>query len=117
VKGLISQARRLRDQGKTKQALDLYGQVLTQAPANAEAHAGRGWCYLELSQYAQAEAAFQTALESDSSSADGLLGLAETFRYEGRRADAVRFYERYLVEHPDGEDAVAAQNAIKSLKE
>jgi predicted Zn finger-like uncharacterized protein len=117
VKGSLSQARRLRDQGKTKQALDLYGQVLAQAPGNAEAHAGRGWCHLELSQYAQAEAAFQAALESDSSSADGLLGLAETFRYEGRRADAVRFYERYLVEHPDGEDAVAAQNAIKSLKE
>ena len=41
----------------------------------------------------------------------------ETYRYEGRRADAVKYYERYLAVSPDGEDAVAAQNAIKSLKE
>jgi tetratricopeptide (TPR) repeat protein len=117
ARSLISQAKRLRDRGKAQQALDLFGQAVELEPRSAEAQAGRGWCYLELSQYAPAEASFQAALDLDGKSADALLGLAETFRYEGRRAEAVRYYERYLQAHPDGEDAPAAQNAIRSLKE
>ena len=114
---LLSQARKLRDRGKASQALELYGKAVEQQPLNAEALAGRGWCYLDLSQYAPAEASFQAALEADPEGADALLGLAETLRYEGKRADAVKFYERYLAAHPDGEDAVAARNAIQQLKE
>jgi hypothetical protein len=45
------------------------------------------------------------------------MGLAETYRYAGRRAEAVKYYERYLATHPQGEDAVAARNAINALKE
>ena len=86
-------------------------------PENAEALAGRGWCYLDLSQYAPAEASFQGALEQDPYHAEALIGLAETFRYEGRRADAVKWYERYLASYPGGDDAVAARNAITQLKE
>jgi tetratricopeptide (TPR) repeat protein len=117
ARSLIAQAKRLRDRGKAQQALDLFGQVVELEPRNADAQAGRGWCYLELSQYAPAEASFQAALDLDGKSADALLGLAETFRYEGRRSEAIRYYERYLEAHPDGEDATAAQNAIRSLKE
>jgi predicted Zn finger-like uncharacterized protein len=117
AKALLAQARRLRDRGKSQQALDLYGQAVALEPKNADALAGRGWCYLDLSQYGPAEASFESSLELDPEGADALLGLAETYRYAGRRGDAVKFYERYLAAHPDGEDAVAAQNAIKSLKE
>jgi predicted Zn finger-like uncharacterized protein len=117
AKALIAQARRLRDRGRTEQALDLYGKAVALEPKNSEALAGRGWCYLDLSQYGPAEASFETSLEADPKGADALLGLAETYRYAGRRADAVTFYQRYLAAHPKGEDAVAAQNAIQSLKE
>jgi len=117
AKALVAQAKRALDKGNAKQALDLYGKAVALEPKNVNALAGRGWSYLELSQYAPAEASFQAALEEDGESPSALLGLAETYRYEGRRADAVTYYERYLAASPDGEDAVAAQNAIKSLKE
>jgi tetratricopeptide (TPR) repeat protein len=117
ARALVAQAKRALDKGNAKQALDLYGKAVAQEPKNLAALAGRGWCYLELSQYAPAEASFQSALEVDAETPSALLGLAETYRYEGRRADAVKYYERYLAVSPDGEDAVAAQNAIKSLKE
>jgi predicted Zn finger-like uncharacterized protein len=117
AKGFISQARRLRDRGRTQEALEIYGKAVALEPDNAAALAGRGWCYLDLSQYGPAEASFESSLEADPRGADALLGLAETYRYAGRRADAVKFYERYLAAHPKGEDAVAAQNAIQSLKE
>ncbi len=117
AKSLVAEARKLRERGKTSQALDLYGRAVELQPENPDALAGRGWCYLELSQYGPAEASFTAALEADPEGADALLGLAETYRYEGKRREAVKYYERYLAAHPQGEDAVAAKNAIQQLKE
>ena len=114
---LIAEARRLRDRGKSEKALDLYGQAVEIDPDNATALAGRGWCYLDMSQYAPAEASFQEALERQAGHAEALMGLGETYRYQGRKADAVKYYERYLALHPEGDDAVAARNAISQLKE
>jgi predicted Zn finger-like uncharacterized protein len=114
---LIAEAKRLRDRGKAEQALDLYGQAAEIEPDSGDALAGRGWCYLDMSQYAPAEASFQGALEREAGHADALMGLAETYRYQGRKADAVKYYERYLALHPEGDDAVAARNAISQLKE
>jgi tetratricopeptide (TPR) repeat protein len=95
----------------------VYLRASAQEPSNPDALAGRGLCYLDLSQYAPAEGSFQAALQENAHHADALMGLAETFRYEGRRAEAVTYYERYLAAHPEGEHAVAARIAIKALKE
>jgi len=117
AKALLAEAKKLRERGKTEKALDLFGRAVELEPENAEALAGRGWCYLDLSQYAPAEASFEAALEQEPDHAEALIGLAETYRYEGRRADALKFYARYLAIHPGGDDAVAARNAISQLKE
>jgi hypothetical protein len=114
---LLTDARRLRNRGRTPAALELYARALDEAPQNADALAGRGLCYLDLSQYAQAESSFEAALGEVAEHGDALMGLAETFRYEGRRADAVKYYERYLAAHPRGESAAAARNAIEAMKE
>ena len=114
---LLADARRLRERGKPDAALGTYGRAIELEPENADALAGRGLCYLDLSRYAPAEASFQAALEADEQHAGALMGLAETFRYEGRRTEAVTYYRKYLAAHPEGEDAVAARNAIDALKE
>jgi predicted Zn finger-like uncharacterized protein len=116
-KQLLAEAQRLRTRGSTDKALDLYERVLEAQPTNAHALAGRGLCYLDLQQYALAEQSFRTALQADPEEADALLGLAEAARYQGRKSEAIQHYERYLALHPDGEDAVAARNAINQLKE
>ncbi|MFL5262786.1 MAG: tetratricopeptide repeat protein, partial [Anaeromyxobacteraceae bacterium] len=106
-----------RDRGPAGPALEVYGRVLETAPQNADALAGRGLCYLDLSQYQQATASLEAALSVNAQHGDALMGLAETFRYEGRRAEAVQYYERYLAAHPRGESASAARNAIEAMKE
>lgn len=116
LKGLLAEATRLRQRGQDEAALDAYGRALEKDPRNADALAGRGLCYLDLSEYRLAEASFQGALESEASHAGALLGLAETYRYEGRRADAAAYYQRYLAAHPEGRDASAARNALEALK-
>jgi tetratricopeptide (TPR) repeat protein len=117
VQATLAKARKLRERGRIEQALDLYAQAAEKEPRSAGALAGRGWCYLELSQYLPAETSFRSALESDPRNADALFGMAETYRYMGKKPEAVTFYRRYLAAQPDGDEAVAARNAIQQLKE
>jgi predicted Zn finger-like uncharacterized protein len=116
-KQLLADARRLRERGAFEKSIDLYERVIQAQPGNALALAGRGLCYLDLQQYALAEQSFRAALRADPEEADALLGLAEAARYQGKKPEAIQHYERYLALHPDGEDAVAARNAIQQLKE
>jgi len=117
VKALVAEARKLRERGRTEAALNLYAQAIDIEPTNAQALAGRGACYLEISEYPPAEANFRAALDSDPRNAEALFGMAETQRYMGHKAEAVTFYQRFLAAHPQGDDAVAARNAISQLKE
>ncbi|HSM91656.1 MAG TPA: tetratricopeptide repeat protein [Anaeromyxobacteraceae bacterium] len=116
-KQLLADAQRLRERGAYDRALDLYERVIAAQPGNARALAGRGLCYLDLQQYALAEQGFRAALRADPEEQDALLGLAEAARYQGKKSEAIQLYERYLALHPDGEDAVAARNAVQQLKE
>jgi tetratricopeptide (TPR) repeat protein len=116
-KALVAEGRRLRDRGRPQEALDVYARALAAASEDADALAGRGLCYLDLSQYRPAESSFEEALRADATHPDALMGLAETYRYEGRRAEAVTYYQRYLAAHPQGRDAAAARSAIEALKE
>jgi predicted Zn finger-like uncharacterized protein len=116
-KQLLADAERLRTRGALEKAVGLYERVIEAQPGNARALVGRGLCYLDLQQYALAEQSFQAALQADPEEADALLGLAEAARYQGKKSEAIQHYERYLALHPDGDDAVAARNAINQLKE
>ncbi|HTN52200.1 MAG TPA: tetratricopeptide repeat protein [Anaeromyxobacter sp.] len=115
-KAMLALAARLREKGQTQRALDLYGRVASDQPDNVEALVGRGLCYLDLSEYPPAEASFEAALQADPGNADALVGLAETYRWQGKKAEAIRYYEKYLAEHPDGEEAAVARNAIQELR-
>jgi predicted Zn finger-like uncharacterized protein len=114
---LLADARRLRESNKSEQALELYGRITAAEPENVEALAGRGLCYFDLEQYAPAEASLQEALRLSPTQAEALLGLAETYRAMGRKAEAIAMFERYLAAHPGGDDAAVARNAINLLRE
>lgn len=115
-KAMLAQAARLREKGNVDQALDLYGRVADDDPENVEALAGRGSCYLDLEKYPLAEAAFKAALQVDSKQPDALLGLAEAYRWQRKKADAIKYYEKYLAVSPEGEDAPVARNALEELR-
>ncbi len=115
-KALLAQAVKLREKGEVEKALDLFGRLADENPENVDALTGRGLCYLDLERYPPAETSFQAALGIDPQSADALLGLAETYRWQDRKTDAIRYYEKYLAAHPGGEDADVARNALEELR-
>jgi predicted Zn finger-like uncharacterized protein len=117
LKQQLAEAKRLREGNKSEQALDIYGRITAEDPENVEALTGRGLCYFDLEQYAPAEASLQEALRLSPTEADALLGLAETYRAAGRKAEAIATFERYLAAHPGGDEAAVARNAINQLKE
>jgi hypothetical protein len=115
-KALLARADRLRERGGVAEALEIYGRVAADDPENVEALTGRGLCYLDLSRYPPAVASFEAALRVAPRNADALLGLAEANRWQGRDAEAIRYYEKYLSEHPNGEEAAVARNALADLR-
>ncbi len=115
-KALLVEAARLREKGQLEEALDLYGRVTAADAGNLEALTGRGLCYLDLGRYPPAEASFEAALRVDPKDPDALLGLAETYRWQEKKAEAIRYYERYLAAAPDGEEAQVARNALEELR-
>jgi predicted Zn finger-like uncharacterized protein len=117
LKKLLAEARRLREASRSQQAIDIYGRITAQDPGNVEALAGRGLCYFDLEQYGPAEASLLEALRRSPVQAEALLGLAETYRAQGRKAEAIAMFDRYLAAHPRGEEAGVARNAINQLKD
>jgi predicted Zn finger-like uncharacterized protein len=115
-RALLAQADRLRKRGEVAHALVLYARVVADDPRNVEALVGKGLSQLDLSQYAGAVASFEAALEADPQNPDAVLGLAETCRWQGEEAEAIRYYEQYLAQHPEGEEAAVARNAIVELR-
>jgi tetratricopeptide (TPR) repeat protein len=115
-KALLAQAARLLERGDAEAALELFGRVAADDPENTEALTGRGLCYLDLENFAPAEASFSAALQLDPGEADALLGLAETYRSQGKKSEAISHYERYLAQHPDGDEVEVARNALAELR-
>jgi tetratricopeptide (TPR) repeat protein len=81
-----------------------------------DALTGRGLCYLDLESYPAAEASFQAALGVEPDAPGALLGLGQAYRWQGKNADAIRYYEKYLARHPNGEEADVARNALEELR-
>ncbi len=113
----MAQGDRLREREQPGAALDAYGRAADLEPARAEPLAGRGLALLDMGQQLQAEASFRQALKLNPRYGVALMGLAEAYRAQGKRSEAIQYYEKYLEVLPDGPEASVARAAIKTLQE
>jgi predicted Zn finger-like uncharacterized protein len=113
----MNKAVQLREREQPRDALQLYRKAHELEPARPEPLAGRGLALLDLGQTAAAITAFEQALEIDPRFGLALMGLAEAYRAEGKKEQAIRYYEEYLADVPDGPKAQVAKAAIKALQE
>lgn len=113
----MAQGDRLRDHEKAEAALDAYGRAADLEPDRAEPIAGRGLALLDMGSKLQAEAAFQQALKVNAKYTVAIMGLAETYKAQGKKDEAIKYYQRYLEVAPQGTDAAVAKAAIQRLSE
>lgn len=113
----MTQGDNLREREKADPALNAYDKAVELEPDRAEPYAGRGLVHLDLGDYSLAEGEFKRALKRNPRYAVALMGLAETYRSQGKKAEAVRYYERYLEVLPNGPEAPVARSALERLRE
>jgi predicted Zn finger-like uncharacterized protein len=113
----MTQGNRLRERERSEAALDAYAEAAELEPDRAEPYSGRGMAYLDLGDTQQAETEFKQALKINANYGEAIIGLAETYRSRGKKAEAIRYYERYLEILPNGPEASVARSAIERLKE
>jgi tetratricopeptide (TPR) repeat protein len=113
----MTQGNRLRERERFEAALEAYGEAAELEPDRAEPYSGRGMAYLDLGDARQAATEFKQALKINANYGEAIIGLAETYRSQGKKAEAIRYYERYLEVLPNGPEASVARSAIERLKE
>jgi tetratricopeptide (TPR) repeat protein len=114
---LLSQGDHLRERERPAAALRAYAKAGELEPDRPEPLTGRGLALIDLGRLAEAEKSLQQALRLDPKSSVALMGLAEAYRAEGKKSEAIRYYERYLEVLPNGSEASVARSAIKALRE
>lgn len=115
--GWMSLGDKLREREKAEAALDAYGRAADLNPDRAEPHAGRGLALMDMGQKLQAEAAFLQALRLNPRYGVALMGLAETYRNQGKNEEAKKYYEQYLDVLPSGPEAAVARQALQRLQQ
>jgi len=115
--GYMQRAEALRERERHAQALDAYGAAAELEPQRAEPVAGRGLVFLDRDQWVQAEASFKSALKLNPRYGVAIMGLAETYRAQGKTDAAIAEFERYLEVLPEGPEANVAKNALRQLKQ
>lgn len=113
---LITQAGKLLDRQKPQDALAIYGQVIAARPELIEAHYGRGVALFDLGRVDESIEAFQRSLKLNPRFGASMIVLGDAYKIQGRNAEAVRWYQKYLDVLPDGEDAAAARANIARLQ-
>ncbi len=112
----IGQGDRLRDKERAEAALDAYGKALDISPENVEALTGKGLCFLDMAKPLQAEPVLEHALKLNPRYAPAIMGLAESYRFQGKKDSAIGMYQKYLDAFPNGPEAGVAKANIERLK-
>jgi tetratricopeptide (TPR) repeat protein len=112
---LIATADRLIENGRTRQAENLYRRALAEQPRAPEALTGLAYTCLDRGQATKSIALFKQALAGDRAFAPALFGLGEAYRDQGRVDLAVDAFRQYVSLKPSGRDSDAARRQIQQL--
>jgi predicted Zn finger-like uncharacterized protein len=115
---LVAQADKLSVSGgaKAEAARKLYEKALALNPQGVEAITGLGYCDLDREKFMSAVERFKSVLAIAPSYGDALIGIAESYKIQGQKAQALEYYKKYLSVQPTGPKAQMAQKNIRDLE-
>ena len=100
IKQLISQAQAARKQGKRAEALAYFEQAFTLDPSQQTIAASVATELRELGRFEEATSVLETLLERFPNSIHAIDGLAQIARKQGKRAEAIAYFEKALALQP-----------------
>ena len=92
----------------------LYEKALTLNPQGVEAITGLGYCDLDREKFMGAVERFKSALKVAPDYGDALIGIAESYKIQGQKTQALDYYHRYLVAQPHGAASAPHGQAARS---
>ncbi len=116
VEALLSRAAKLQESGSTSQASKLFQKVLEREPGNVDAISGLAYCHLDRGNVGAAIANFRRAVQAVGSYGPAIIGLAEAYKLQGQKAQALEWFEKYLSVHPGGRYAHMAERNSEQLR-
>jgi Flp pilus assembly protein TadD len=112
----LAEARRLFQEGRTRDARRLFEQLREERDDDPEVHVGLGACALRSERFLAAIEHYRAALERRPDHPAAVMGLAETYRRRGQVEEALTWYRTYL-KNPDNPKARQARTQIARLEE
>jgi len=113
---LVAQADRLSENGRADAARKLYERALGLNPQGVEAITGIAYCDLDKEKFLGAIDKFKQALAVSPEYGDALVGLAEAYKVQGNKPQAIDYYKRYLKALPHGPKAAMARQNLRDLE-
>ena len=113
--GLVARANMLAENGDCRTAVQYFEKALDSRPGGVEALTGIGYCFLDRKDYSKALLNFRAALGISPRYGEALIGMAEAFRYQGKKEEAAEYYRRYLERNPSGSKAAAAKRFLDEV--
>jgi len=113
--GLVARANVLAENGDCRNATLYFEKALDSRPGGVEALTGIGYCFLDRKDYSKALLNFRAALGISPRYGEALIGMAEAFRYQGKKEEAAEYYRRYLERNPSGSKAAAAKRFLDEV--
>lgn len=98
---LFNEGKKLKEEKKTREALDKFKQAIALRPTYAEAHYESGWCYNDLGDYISAISSLRKARTGWSNIPKVHFELGYAFQNTDRPDSAIQCYNRCLELKPD----------------
>jgi len=112
----LKKARENKISGNKAKACEYAREAISVSQENAEIWLFEGYCALEYNKPQGAVKAFGGAKGPGVKRMDlAVIGLAESFRRQNKIKTAVKYYEAYLAEFPDGPDAEVAKKYAQAI--
>ncbi|MBI4511935.1 MAG: zinc-ribbon domain-containing protein [Deltaproteobacteria bacterium] len=112
---LVKKGNRLAENGRCRDAVKVYEKALEDRPGGVDGLTGLGYCHLDAGEHSAAQAKFRAAIGISPRFGDALIGMAETYRFQGQKEQALDYYRKYLDTNPAGPKAGLARRYVQEL--
>ena len=99
-----------------RKAIDVYQQRVNGKPDDASAHVALGDISFEVQRYDEAEKSYRRALELSPQEFSTFRYLASALQNQGKKEEAVRYYQEYLRSNPDAKSKEDVDSTVKWLE-